>query len=277
MIDLHTHSTASDGGLSPAALVAHAAAEGITALALTDHDTVAGLAEARAAAAEAGVRFISGVELNIEWAQGEFHLLGLGLRRPSAELSALIGALQTERRRRNEEIFRLLRSEYPAASLAELAAHLPGGTVGRPHIADYLVEKGIAADRQDAFDRFLSKGRRYYAEHAGAKLADAVRAIRASGGRAVIAHPLSLHVSWSKFERLLRYFRKAGIEGLEAWHPGARAAECARFEALAGKAGLFVTAGSDFHGEGVRARCAIGHTADGIPIAQRFLPEVLRG
>jgi len=274
MIDLHTHSFASDGSFSPSELILYAADKGISSLALTDHDTLAGLDEASKTAAEAGVNFIPGIELNIEWPKGEFHLLGLGLTLPAEPLHALIGVLRENRKKRNEQIINKLNNIGIDASLRELEELFPTGVIGRPHIAEYLLRYKHVKNRQQAFDLYLAQGRPCYAGFRGVDLKDAVAAIKKSGGVPVLAHPMSLYVSWGKLPGVLREIFEAGVEGVEAWHPGARVGECKRLEETGRQIGFFITAGSDFHGE-KRGDRKIGKTAGQRPIEDRFFTEEL--
>jgi predicted metal-dependent phosphoesterase TrpH len=286
MIDLHTHSNASDGVLSPTELVQYAAKQGVTVLALTDHDTTAGISEAAIAAKQSEIRFIPGIELNIEWKGGEFHLLGLGITNPAA-LAGIVQNSQSKREQRNLVIIQKMRSDGGIfVTLEELQEISHTSSIGRPHFADFLVSKKLAKSRSAAFDKFLSEGRPFYAERSGENLDNAIKAIVDSGALPVIAHPKSLHVSWGKIEGLLSDFRLKGIAGIEAWHPSARERDCERFENIAKKLGYFVTAGSDFHCEPERGlsfasasgkhTTKIGHTTGGIPIDEKFLPEELQ-
>lgn len=279
MIDLHTHSTASDGTFTPSQLVSFAASKKISVLALTDHDTIDGLEEASVQAEKNGITFVPGIELNIQWPTGEFHLLGLGLKEPSQELLETIRFLQDERADRNAKIAEKIKDAGLPLTLEEVMQRFNTKAIGRPHFAQMMVEKGIVKYRQQAFDRYLAKGRPLYVNRTGADLHQAVHAIQTSGGIPVQAHPLSMYVSWGKMEDTMKTIRSAGVEGLEAWHPGVRVAEAERLEKLARTLGMFVTAGSDFHGEKVRADRHIGHTAGGRKIEDRFwtlelLPEL---
>jgi predicted metal-dependent phosphoesterase TrpH len=276
MIDLHTHSSASDGNLAPSELVDYAVQKGISVLALTDHDTTDGLEEAAAEAKLKGITFVPGIELNIEWPTGEFHLLGLGLQTVSPALFSIISYLQRERNTRNEKMAAKLKEGGIPISLEEVEERFHTNALGRPHFAQLMVEKGIVKYRQQAFDKYLAKGRPYYVDRAGADLAMAVDAIKSSGGVPVQAHPLSLYVSWGKMDDTMAGIRAKGVEGLEAFHPGVRVAEAERLEKLARKLGMFVTAGSDFHGEKVRADRHIGFTAGGKKIEDRFWKEELQ-
>lgn len=276
MIDLHTHSNCSDGDLSPEDLVKYAVSKKITVLALTDHDTISGLDRAEKASRENGIEFVRGIELGIEWPSGEFHLLGYGLSEISESLHELIATLQKNREERNLRIVEKLKDIDINTSLEELYEIFNTKNICRPHIADFLVSKKKVKNRQKAFDLYLAKGRPIYEKKVGMNLDVAIQAIKDSGGIPVLAHPLSLYVSWGKMEGVLQDLYERGICGLEAWHSGVRLSEAKRLEELARKLRFFVTAGSDFHGEKVRADRKIGHTAGGIKIDERFWNSELK-
>ena len=277
MIDLHTHSTASDGTFSPALLMKEAAAKDIGVIALTDHDTVEGIAEARAAAANLGIRLVPGVELEIEWQWGEFHLLGLGLDTPSPSLDALLGAFSEIRRQRNlmmlDKMNRLFGLDARYEDICGLAGE--GASVGRPHFASYLIRHHKVKNMEAAFKNYLGLGRPLYVKKAGADFEAAVGAIHDSGGFAVIAHPATLCLSVTKTAGVLEQLAGRGLDGVEAWHPNASSAACRRYAEMAAGLGLFTTAGSDFHGERRKDR-KLGVTAGGRKIDDSFLPEQLR-
>jgi len=274
MIDLHTHSRASDGSFTPGELVAHAASQGVSVLALTDHDTIKGIEEASQAAAIAGIRFIPGIELDIEWRPGECHVLGLGLTTIHADLVNLLVRLQEGRLERNTAIIEKMKEAGIDIDLERVKAIAGGGTLGRPHFAQYLVETKVVRNRQQAFDKYLAKDRPYFIDRKGVPMDEAIAAIRASGGVPILAHPLSLYVSWGSLPGLIQDFRDKGIAGLEAWHPGARIAECERLEKLALGLGMCVTAGSDFHGV-ARPDRKIGKTAGKRVIDDKYFYEGL--
>jgi predicted metal-dependent phosphoesterase TrpH len=275
MIDLHVHSTASDGQYSPAEIIQKAAEKNISVIALTDHDTINGNKEAQAQADKAGLTFVHGTELSINFPTGEFHLLGMGLRRYSQDLKDLVADLTEYRRNRNQEIVDKMNLDGIEVTLEEIEGLFAESQIGRPHFASYLMKIGKVKHRQEAFDRFLGKGRPYYAAHEGADLDVAVEAIRSAGGVPVLAHPLSLYVSWGKMDETIEKIKNHGVQGLEAWHPAARINEGFKLEQLAKKLGMFVTAGSDFHGKGVRADRHLGKTSGDRKIEDRFYFEEL--
>lgn len=276
MIDLHTHSTASDGTFSPERLMEYAAEKNIKAIALTDHDTVDGICSAQAKAKELGLEFIPGIEISIQWPTGEFHLLGMGLQTASRELLELIEFLREERHSRNQKIIEKLNANGINVSYDEVKAVAGSETIGRPHFADVLLKKGIVKNRQMAFDLYFAKGRPCYVDRAGADLEEAVKAIKNSGGIPVQAHPLSMYVSWGKLEDKIIEIQGMGVEGLEAWHPGVRVAEAYRLEEIGKKLGMIITAGSDFHGEKIRADRKIGFTAGRSKIEEKYWYEELK-
>lgn len=274
MIDLHVHTTASDGQYSPSQIIEKAAEKNISVLAITDHDTVAGLEEGKNAAKSHNLTFVQGVELNINYPTGEFHLLGLGLKDISPLLVELLDNLVKNRELRNLQIIEKMREAGVDISLEEMKEHFPDTVLGRPHFAAELVNKKVVKTRQQAFDRFLAKGRPWYVQRVGSNLDEAIIAIKESGGVPVIAHPMSLYLSWGKLPDALQNFYERGVMGLEAFHPGARVTECLRLEELAQKIGFFVTAGSDFHGEKIRADRKLGHTCGGRKIEDEVWDKI---
>ena len=275
MIDLHVHTTASDGQFSPSQIIQMAVDKGLSRIAITDHDTAAGLKEAKAAAQELKINFVAGTELNISFPTGEFHLLGLGFTHISPSLNEIFEDLVKSRQERNENIISKMQKDGVQISLEEVQKDYPDTILGRPHFAAELVKKKVVKNRQMAFDKYLAKGRPWYVDRVGANLDQAIVAIKESGGLPVVAHPMSLYLSWGKLPETLQNFYERGVAGIEAYHPGARMTECLRLEELARKIGLFVTAGSDFHGPNVRADRKLGHTCNDKPIENRFWDEEL--
>jgi predicted metal-dependent phosphoesterase TrpH len=277
MIDLHTHSNASDGSLGPAALVQLAADQGLSALALTDHDTISGIEAAGREALARGIRFIPGVELEItrtrEIQQGEFHLLGLGIDRPSGAFLEALAELTRLRDARNLKILDCMRAQGIPVTLEEVSALSGGGSLGRPHFASFLVNRGIVKNREQAFSRFLAKGKPFFIPKGALEFRRALGIIKESGGLAVLAHPMSLYVAWGRLPALIRELADLGLDGLEAWHPTAKVQACKRLEALGRSLGLYITAGSDFHGE-ARPDRKLGITAGGRRIEDSFLEDI---
>jgi predicted metal-dependent phosphoesterase TrpH len=278
MIDLHTHSTASDGALSPPELMRAAKARGLTAIALTDHDTVDGLDEAREEAARQGVEFIPGIEFDIDYkpvtVSGEFHLLGLGLAAIGPGFREALAEIRRKREDRNLRLLERIREELGVrADYEEVQALSGGGALGRPHFAALLINRGIVKDQEQAFSRYLGKGRPLYIEKEKLEFARALGLIREAGGIPVLAHPLSLYVAWGRLPDLIADLAAQGLAGIEAWHPTAKVQSCKRLEELGRSLGLYITAGSDFHGNS-RPDRKLGLTAGNRPIGESFLDAI---
>jgi predicted metal-dependent phosphoesterase TrpH len=285
MIDLHTHSRASDGSLNPAELIREAARRGLRAIALTDHDTIKGLDAAGDEARRQGIRFIPGIEIEIEpCSSGEFHLLGLGIGRPSPAFREAVAELSRRRELRNQEILDRMNEMSIDATWEELLAlargnesgETAGCSLGRPHFAALLVKRGIVRNHEQAFTRYLGEGKPFFVPKAGLEFDRAVAIIRESGGIPVLAHPMSLYAAWGHLPALLEDLKNRGLAGIEAWHPTAKLRECRRLEELGKKLGLSITAGSDFHGE-ARPDRRLGYTCGGREIEDRFLEDIPAG
>ncbi|RJX28562.1 MAG: PHP domain-containing protein [Desulfarculus sp.] len=249
LIDLHTHTTASDGSLSPAALVAAAQEAGLAAVAVTDHDSIAGLAEALAAGQERGLEVVPGVEISLQRpGGGSMHLLGLWVDPEDPGLNQGLAWLQRARAQRNPRIVDRLNGLGVPLTLAEVQAAAAGGQVGRPHFAQVLVDKGVAANRQEAFGRFLKRGAPAYVDKARFAPAQGLALLRAAGGLPVLAHPGLLDLHPAVLEELLRELKGLGLEGLEAYYSEHDPALERRLLGLAARLELAVSGGSDFHG-----------------------------
>ncbi len=243
MIDLHTHSTVSDGSDPPERIPVLAAAAGCTAVALTDHDRLDGIGAARASAASVGVELVPGCELSCEVAVGTMHVLVYFLEPGEGPLQDELGHLQDVRDRRNE-----LMCEKLGLSYEELQAEAGGIGAGRPHAAALLVRDGRAGSIQDAFDRWLGKGKPGYVEKARLAPADAMRLAVASGGLPVLAHPRSLELEPAALRATIDELQGLGLVGMECVYGRYAVDERAPLLALAGELGLVATGGSDHHG-----------------------------
>ena len=248
-VDLHMHSTASDGAVAPAEVVAAAQRVGLAAIALTDHDTVDGVAAAQAAGASLGVRVIAGVELSAVDEGEEIHVLGLHLAHPEHMASAL-DELKESRRDRAALIVERLNSLGIPVTLDAVYAAADGGAVGRPHIAKALVAGGWARDFRDAFDRWLGNGKPACIEKRTVTFEEAARLIHDAGGLAVYAHP-----GGAASRAALEELASLGLDAVEVRHPSHTVDEIARLFALTSELGLVPSGGSDWHGaqEGYRA------------------------
>lgn len=245
--DLHTHSTASDGTLAPAALVEAAALRGIAVLALTDHDTVAGLPEAAAAAVARSLQFVPGVEVSVSWHGRVLHVVGLNVDAACGALRAGLERHRTVREARAAAIAeKLERRGIPGAGSA--ARTLAGdGMVTRSHFARVLLERGVVASPEEAFKRFLGRGKAAWVGVQWAGLEEAVGWICAAGGVAVLAHPLRYRLSGAWMRRLLLAFREAGGVGIEVVAGQTCPSEIAQLSGYALRYGLRGSVGSDVH------------------------------
>jgi len=251
VIDLHLHTTASDGRLAPPALVALAAGAGLQIIAVTDHDTVSGLAEARAAGAAGGLRLVNGIEITAVERGRDIHILGYFFDPADAGLSRLLDRQRAARFERIREIAaRLLTLGYVVDAEAILRSAIESGrSVGRPAIADALVAAGHAVDRQDAFERWLAPGGAAFVARCGPAVAEVVEAVSGAGGITSLAHPGPLGLD----DEIPR-FAARGLDAIEAAHRDHDAAAEARYRALAAELQLAISGGSDFHGEHERTR-----------------------
>lgn len=247
MIDLHTHSTVSDGSDSPARLAELAAAAGLTAFALTDHDRLDGLADARARAGQLGVELVAGCELSCEHT-ATMHVLVYDVEPGEGPLQDELVRLQEARETRNSRLATLLAELGLPVTRDEMEAEAGGIGVGRPHVAAVLVRKGVVGSVQEAFDAWLAKGRPAYVEKDRLTPADALRLARGSGGRPVLAHPLSLDLAPVALEATVRELANLGLCGIEAIYGRYSPEERAGLLALAETTGLVATGGSDHHG-----------------------------
>jgi predicted metal-dependent phosphoesterase TrpH len=257
--DLHVHSHHSDGVLPPAQVVARAAGAGLSAIALTDHDTLQGIAEARAAA-PAGFEVIPGVEVSSSFLGHEVHLLVYFIEPDDAELEAALAPVRVERRRRAARMVDRLNALGIPVTMDEVvaAARAAGtadtGSIGRPHIAEALIAHGAASDMDDAFARYLRRGQPGYVAKTSIPCARAIQLAHARGGVVVVAHP-GLNLSVAETVSLAAL----GLDGIEAWHPKHAADQQRELDQVARRLKLVASGGSDFHGEG-RGRHDLGES-----------------
>lgn len=253
-IDLHIHSTASDGTFTPAQLLAMAVQLNLGAIAITDHDSIAGSREALLEGIPAELGFLTGVEISAEPppsypGSGSIHILGYAIRLDDPELNRALEKLQEARKSRNPEIVDRLKRIGIKISLEEIEREAGEGQAGRPHIAALLVKKGVAKSIDDAFDRFLSNGRPGYADKFRVECSQAITLINAAGGVPVLAHPCLLEMDADDhIEALLQEMIAMGLKGLEVYFTDHTAEQTRRFAELARRHELIMTGGTDFHG-----------------------------
>lgn len=250
-IDLHCHSTISDGLLTPARLIEHAVLRGVNVLSLTDHDDVTGLTEARIAAREKNITLVNGVEISVTWQSRTLHILGLGIDSAYPPLEQGLAAIRAGRVERAHNIAAQLDRCGIHGSLEGAYAYAgEGRLIGRTHFARFLVKKGYAKDVRSVFKKYLVKGKPGYSSHQWATLSDAVNWIRGSGGQAVIAHPARYQLGKNVLESLLHEFRDLGGAGLEVISSSHTADQVKLFAHHAQRLNLLASCGSDYHGPG---------------------------
>jgi predicted metal-dependent phosphoesterase TrpH len=256
VIDLHLHTTASDGTLAPGALVTRAAAAGLTTISVTDHDTTAGLAEAAAAAQSCGMTFVPGIEITAVEDGHDVHVLGYYFDPASTSLATFLVDQRQDRVRRVHEICARLATmgiSVDAEHLIAVTADHPGRSIGRPAIADALVRSGHARDRDDAFARLIGRSSPAYVPRNGITAAEIIAIIRQAGGVASLAHPIL-----AKIDHLIPSLASNGLTALEARHPDQDPDTERRYRTMASELGLAVSGGSDFHGDGTSNAHALG-------------------
>lgn len=248
IIDLHVHSNASDGTCMPAQLAAAAKAAGLSAFALTDHDTTGGIAEALAAADTTGIEFIPGVELSTEYEGKEVHVLGLYIDTTNEPLQRHMADFRDSRANRNVRMLEKLRAEGFDISQEALAAMFPDAVITRAHIARYLLEKKYIPDIKTAFSEYIGDGCRCYVGRPKVTPTDAVDYILEAGGTPILAHPVMYHMPRPQLKKMIAGMKEHGLVGIEAIYSENTSADEQYYKSLAREEGLLISGGSDFHG-----------------------------
>jgi predicted metal-dependent phosphoesterase TrpH len=248
-VDLHIHSTASDGSLSPSEIIKTAEKAGLGAIAITDHDTLEGSAEALTYPESHDVEILPGIEFSANFRSGNVHILGYLIRLDDADMGKTLEIVQRARSDRNVKMLKKLQGLGFDVDYEEIAEFAGPGQIGRPHIAQMLMKKGIVQNVEEAFVRFLKKGRPAYTERYRLQSGEAIQAILDAGGVPVLAHPFSLRArSERDLEEIVGQLKKSGLKGVEAYYPGHGPTRTALYERVARGHGLVVTGGTDFHG-----------------------------
>jgi 3',5'-nucleoside bisphosphate phosphatase len=248
-VDLHLHTTASDGVRTPSDLVNYAKTKGLQAIAITDHDTIEGLSEAMSEGMRLGFEVIPGIEISAEHSPGSMHLLGYFLDIHHPVLQERLAFLQKARAERNPKIAANLNRLGLKVSYEEVVKASGGGQVGRPHFAQVLLDKKYVGSFQEAFDRFLKKGAPAYVEKFRFNSAEAIHFINEAGGVAVVAHPNTLGLTDPKgLKSLLVQLVDQGMKGIEVHYPEHSPVQVAQYKVLAEELKLVMTGGTDFHG-----------------------------
>lgn len=248
-VDLHNHTTASDGSSSPADAVALAKSLGLAAIAITDHDTVSGLAEAQAAGKALGVEVIPGIEISADYHGNRAHILGLFIDPSCDEFRPALDWAVNARARRNEKIVAAMEADGIDISLDTLREENPDSVLGRPHMAAHLMRKGYVSSIKEAFDRFFGEDGPYYFSKERMPLEEAARLIRAAGGLPIVAHPFQYGYDETELLAYLSTAIHVGCAGLEAYYSEHSPEEQAYLLDLAAEWGVAVSGGSDWHGD----------------------------
>jgi predicted metal-dependent phosphoesterase TrpH len=249
-IDLHTHTTESDGTLTPSQLVRYAKEKGLSAIAVTDHDTIDGNQEALREGKAVGLEVIPGVEISVDHSPGSMHMLGYFINSEDTTLQEKLALLQESRADRNPRIIAKLNELGLDITYDEVVKVSGGGQTGRPHIAQVLKHKGYTKSIQEAFDKYLGKGAPAYFDKFRLEPADAMAMITNAGGIPVLAHPFTLHCkSPGELEALVKSLVPQGLKGIEVYYSEHDPQQTSQYQSLAKDYNLAMTGGSDFHGE----------------------------
>jgi len=274
-VDLHCHSTASDGTRSPSDVIALAVEVGLSALALTDHDTIGGVAEASAAAQKAGIDFLAAIEISCQYpAPGTLHLLGYGVDPESESLQTLTRKLLAGRDDRNPKIIARLQELGLSITMDEINAEAGGLVIGRPHIAAVLLRKGYVSSIKNAFDKYLAPGGLAYVDKERLSPKRAIELVKESGGLPVLAHPFQLRTeNDAQLRRIVKDLFDVGLVGIEVIHSDHDAPHVKRYTELADELGLLKTGGSDYHGRN-KDSIQLG-TAQGRRIPREYFDDLV--
>ncbi len=248
IIDLHSHSTVSDGTLTPSELLAHASKQEVDVLALTDHDSIDGLDEARKAANKLGIRLINGVEISTSWMGQTIHMVGLGIDPTHPPLTDGLKKICEYREWRAEEIGRRLAKKRIEGGYEGAKSFAKGGLIARTHYARFLVDAGYCKDIREVFKKYLVRGKPGYVPGKWAELEEAVSWVLGAGGIPIIAHPARYRITAGRLRKLLGDFKQAGGIGLEVVSGSHNTDETQTMARTAKKAGLLASQGSDYHG-----------------------------
>lgn len=253
-IDLHIHSTASDGSFTPAEILEHAQQLNLAAIAITDHDSIDGSRKALQSGIPPSLNFLTGVEISAAHppffhGSGSFHILGYSINLDNRELNQALSKLQDARKNRNPAILKLLNKLGFQISLEDVNQEVEEGQLGRPHIAYAMVKKGLVASIDEAFDKYLGTNGPAYVDKYRIECEQAINIIRAAGGFPVLAHPALLNIeNDQQLDSLVKNLMKIGLAGIEVYYPEHSPQQIGQYTELAGKYGLLMTGGTDFHG-----------------------------
>lgn len=270
-VDLHSHTTASDGDHTPTQLIARAAECGLTALAVTDHDTLNGLEEAIEAGKRYGVEVVPGIELSAEIDFGQCHILGLFVPPTSERMRQRLEEVLNNRNRRNERILAKMQAHGIEITYEEVEAEAGGDVIARPHFAKVLLKKGFISSMQEAFDKHLTKGGTFYVDRVRLSPEECIALIHEAGGLAILAHPNNLKRNPAETEAKIAELKAMGLDGFEARYNLHTPDDTAHYLAMAERLGMVTSGGSDFHGVTVKPKVFLGHVEGELPAPNSVL------
>ena len=270
-IDLHVHTTASDGTASPKEAVKLAKEAGLSAIAITDHDTVSGYAEAAEAGKALGVEVVPGIEISTKYGRA-VHILGYYIDPDSDKLAPVLEWVVRDRDERNRKMAELMAADGLPVSYEEMHRRF-GAVIGRPHFAEVLVELGLAKDIRDAFDRYVEKGQKYYLPRNFLSIERSIEIIREAGGVPVLAHPFQYKLDDAGLRELIEHCMESGLQGMECRYSGYSVEQSKYLGRLAEEYGLIKTGGSDFHGDN-KKHISIGAGTGGLEVPYKYLEKL---
>ena len=272
-VDLHMHTTHSDGSFTPRELIRYAQKKGLSCISVTDHDTMSSYEECADEAKKQGLELIPGIEISAQFEPGTLHILGFFLDRNHPKLRATLEDIQKARRERNPQIIEKLNHLGIPITMDEVRAESGGKQVGRPHFAQVLLKKGIIQSMDEAFEKYLGKDKPAYVDKRRLSARESVEQIREAGGIAVIAHPKQMHLDeetlFKEFERL----KEEGLGGIEVYNSCQNREEARLYERIAKRFDLLVSGGSDFHGAN-KPEVDLGYLGDGVELGYETVEKM---
>ena len=272
-IDLHVHSNASDGSYTPSQVAELAIEAGLSAIALTDHDTVDGVAEIMDFTKDKPLTVIPGIELSAYYNNREVHILGYYMDYKNPELEKELFEMKKAREGRNLKMIALMQADGLPVTMEKLLHGNPDSVITRAHFARVLVEEGVCKDKNQAFNKYIGVGCKYYLPKPQVTCEKAMRILTTYGKAAFLAHPLLYHFGYAQIEELLDFLKSLGLKGLEAWHSSNNRYESEKLSAIARKHELAVSGGSDFHGI-VKPNIMIGRGRGNMKISEEILTQL---
>lgn len=273
LIDLHVHSNASDGSLTPTEVADEAMRMGLSAIALTDHDTIDGIPEILEYTKDKPLEVVPGIELSCYYNNREVHILGFYMDYANPALNEELSELKMAREGRNLKMVELMQADGLPVTMEKLLHGNPDSVITRAHFARVLVEEGVCKDKEAAFKKYIGIGCKYYLPKPQVTCETAMKILTTYSKGAFLAHPLLYHLGYAQIEELLIYLKSLGLKGVEAYHSSNNAYESDKLRSMAMKLGLGISGGSDFHGA-VKPNIQMGKGRGGMKISMHILDEI---